>query len=179
MSTFSLLSSWASALMETLGEAQATALMEALPPASPFHPADLLQALGERFGERGGAGVAVRLGEALFHHWPLPLEGPRQGWRWLPTVQRVSQGVAWLGQVVAQALDVHWRIQPGQEGWQIRLRHRWQGAPQRLGCALWQGFFQEALYWLAGKVYAVHCHPVDDPQAAWQCEFTIPFRSLY
>ena len=177
MNPSSLDSCWASALVETLGEAQAIDLMQALPLSPQPHPvAHLLRALAERFGARSGTGVAVRWGEALFHHWPLPQQTQAVGWRWLPTVQRVSQGLAWLGPAVAGALDVHWQIEATKEGWRIRLRHPWQIAPRVLGCALWQGFFQEALYWLAGKVFAVQCHSA---QAPWPCEFLVPFRPLY
>ncbi len=173
---------WAQALAEALGEEAARRLWPSLTSVEPrLLSAALVAALEHQFGPRAGQGVAVRVGQALFRH--LPVERPASAglpWRMSPVNQRVLQGLGWLLDEVTPALGLEAHVALGEGGWVVTAT--WCASCEheaaRPRCSLWQGFFQEALYWLTGRVYPVFlqaCRSCGEEA----CRFFVPGQPLY
>ncbi|HEY58017.1 MAG TPA: hypothetical protein G4O04_05720 [Anaerolineae bacterium] len=173
---------WAQALVETLGEEAAQRFWSSLAPVEPHAIAVTLgQALERHFGRHAGLGVAVRVGQALFRH--LPALHPRAAdlpWRMLPVRQRVLQGLTWLLREITPALGLEARVDASGAGWSVEARWRVSGTPSATAprCRLWQGFFQEALYWLTGRVYPVFLQTTQ-AEGEERCTFFVPAQPLY
>ena len=173
---------WAQALTETLGEESVRRWRPFLAEVSPrMFSLALVEALEQRFGALAGQGVAVRIGQALFRHLPdLHPQATALPWRMLPVGQRVLQGLSWLLREVTPALGLEAEVDAIDEGWRIQV-HWCASCTQEAAfprCGLWQGFFQEALYWLTGRVYPVFlegCRACGEGR----CTFLIPRQPLY
>ncbi len=173
---------WAWALTETLGEAEAQDVQRAWQQvASADQPlVALLAVLDRRYGTHAGRGVAVRLGQALFRR--LAQRGRTDlPWRLLPTSARITQGLTWIVREITPLLGFCAEVQSegALQGW--RIVGHWCPLPpeaSRPHYTLWQGFFQEALYWLTGRVYPVFLEgaPAADPAG---CTLRVPPRPLY
>ncbi len=173
---------WAWALTETLGEAEAQDVQRAWRKTAPDEPslAALLAVLERRYGAPAGRGIAVRLGQALFRR--LAQHGRSDlPWRLLPTSARVTQGLTWIVHEVTPRLGFCAEVQDQgvSRGWHIF--GRWCHLPPevpRPHASLWQGFFQEALYWLTGRVYPVFLEDAPAGKAV-DCTLRVPPRPLY
>lgn len=186
MTSFSYETCWAQALAETLGEESAQRFWPSLALAEPHAFAVRLgQVLEQHFGHRAGPGVAVRVGQALFHHLPtLHPHAADLPWRMLPVRQRVRQGLHWLLSEITPALGLEAAVKVSAAGWSVEARKPVSGTPPAAApcCHLWQGFLQEALYWLTGRVYPVFLQtaPAEgEGEEGEGCTFFVPAQPLY
>ncbi len=166
---------WTQALAEVLGEALAQQWLRQVPPPPPgTFPTGLLALMAQTFGPRAGAGVASRVGEALFRHW-LADRRPQGAWRLLPLPRRVTTGLTWLTQDLALAWGGAFQVRAQDQGWRIVSRLPIPAPWSPLACLLWWGFFQEALYWLTARVYPLEtCEEASAP-----CCLAVPAHPLY
>ena len=182
MTSFPHEACWIQALAETLGEEAARRFWSSLAPADPHtFVGTLEQALERQFGRHAGPGVAVRVGQALFHHLPvLHPHGADLPWRMSPVRQRVLRGLTWLIDEITPTLGLDAVAALSESGWSIKPRWRVPGNPLATAphCGLWQGFFQEALYWLTGRVYPVLLRP-SPVKGERRCTLFIPDQPLY
>jgi predicted hydrocarbon binding protein len=145
----------------------------------------LLQALDEMYGPRGGRGLARRAGQACFKFGIIDF-GPMLGiadltFRILPLGMRLKVGFEVLAQIVNKYTDNLVRLGEGEEHfyWIMdRCSVCWGRKSSSPCCHLAVGVLEEGLYWVSGGksfyIEEVSCVATGDPT----CTFLIGKRPL-
>ena len=140
---------------------------------------DILVALEEIYGLRGGHGLAIRSGRASFRYG-LREFGPAIGisdtaFRLLPLPTKIREGASILAETFNTYSDQLVRIEdlPDYILWHIdRCPICWQRSTDRPVCHLAVGAIQEGLYWISGGKYfnveEILCTAAGDPTCTIQ-----------
>ena len=118
--------------------------------------------LEQVYGPRAGAGLALRIGRALFHHG-LRVHGramrlDEATFRLLPFAAKLRAAGTACAQFLEQRAGIHLQFEQTADRLTCTLQEcpLCAGASARPGCHLAIGLLQEALYWLSGgKHYPV------------------------
>jgi hypothetical protein len=145
----------------------------------------IMQALDEMYGPRGGRGLARRAGQACFKLGVIDF-GPMLGiadlvFRVLPLGMRLKVGFEVLAQVLNKYTDNVVRLQEGEKHlhWIMeRCGVCWGRTSDSPCCHLALGVLEEGLYWVSGGksfyIEEVSCVAAGDPS----CSFLIGKQPL-
>lgn len=130
----------------------------------PFETVSLLQsALEQKFGPRGGRGLALRAGRATFKYgikeYGSMLGLTEMAFRLLPLSTKLHTGAKTFADLFNKHTDQKVRVEEAENKilWHIeRCPLCWERQSSEPVCHLAVGLLQEALYWLSGgKVFNV------------------------
>lgn len=130
----------------------------------PFETVSLLQsALEQKFGPRGGRGLALRAGRATFKYgikeYGSMLGLTEMAFRLLPLSTKLHTGAKTFADLFNKHTDQKVRVEEAENKilWHIeRCPLCWERRSSEPVCHLAVGLLQEALYWLSGgKVFNV------------------------
>lgn len=172
-------------LSQLLDHAQLSTYLDNYPPdnlAREFDFASLSalnQGLEEMYGERGGRGMALRVGRASFAKG-LKRFGAMRGiadpaFRALPLAQRVDYGLRGLVSIYNHFSDQHTRLEESTADYTLTIEHcpmAWGRQADKPICHAQVGILQECLRW-ASNGYEYHirevaCHATGAPACVFQ-----------
>lgn len=154
------------AILELAGQGQ---LIDNLPPFDPEPGpsfgavSELLTQLEHAYGPRGGRGIAIRVGRAVFKYGMREYgseAGMNEGdFRFLPPDAKMRAGGQALADLLNQETDQHVSIRE-QDGKLLWVSERcpvcWERHTGEPVCHIMVGLLQESLYWLSGgKIFNV------------------------
>lgn len=145
----------------------------------------LQRELEERFGTRGGQGVALRLGRASFKYgfrqWGEASGLTAQAFRLKPAVQRIPAALERMGGLLGEQCGSHIEVSEDESCWYWRVEscpacHERQAANN--DCHLVVGFLQETLAWASGGRYFQVTETECSAAGAPACIFRIDKKPL-
>ena len=178
-------------LKAILNLARLPGLVENYPPDNlekAFDFADVaatLRALEETYGLKGGRGLVLRAGRAVFSSAlkgfgvMAGVEAPE--FKALPVQIRTRIGLRGLAQVLTQISDQQIKVEEQEDGFLFSV-HRCPSCWGRTGadqpvCYLYVGILQEGIEWITGSkdcsVKEVKCAAQSSPSGSPACEFLI------
>jgi len=142
-------------------------------------------ALNDRYGARGGQGVALRVGQAAFQHalrrWGTSTGLASNAFRMLPFRRRVGAGLVLIASMFGEAGDAEVSVSENGEHWFWQVEHCPvcnPGTSAGPACFLLVGLLQAFMAWTGnGRFYRVSEIECAGSGAA-ACRFQIDKRAL-